>query len=33
MLAGEARDIASEKAGFLRSHPEAGASRAPRKHQ
>ena len=33
MLAGEARDIASDRAGFLGSHPEAGASRAPRKHQ
>ena len=33
MLAGEARDIASDRAGFLGSHPEAGATRAPRKHQ
>jgi len=33
MLAGEARDIASDRAGFLGSHPEAGSIRAPRKHQ
>jgi len=33
MLAGEARDIASDRAGFLGSHPEAGATRAPRKRQ
>jgi hypothetical protein len=26
MLAGEARDIASDRAGFLGSHPEAGAA-------
>ena len=30
---GEARDIASDRAGFLGSHPEAGATHAPRKHQ
>ncbi|MBN8291302.1 hypothetical protein JI664_04945 [Rhodobacter sp. NTK016B] len=29
----EARDIASDRAGFLLSQPEAGAPRAPRKHQ
>jgi hypothetical protein len=33
MLAGEARDIASDRAGFLGSHPEAGATRALRKPQ
>src|SRR5690606_26491102 len=33
MLAGEARDIASDRAGFLGSHPEAGATHASRKHQ
>ena len=30
---GAARDIASDRAGFLGSHPEAGPIRAPRKHQ
>jgi hypothetical protein len=33
MLVGEARDIASDRAGFLGSHPEAGAIHAPRKHE
>jgi len=33
MLAGEARDIASVRVGFLGSHPEAGRTRAPCKHQ
>lgn len=33
MLAGEARHIASDRAGFLGSHPEARATRALRKHQ
>ena len=33
MLAGEARDFASDRAGFLGSHPEAGVTRAPRNHQ
>jgi hypothetical protein len=32
MLAGEARDIASDRAGFLGSHPEASAARTSLKH-
>jgi hypothetical protein len=33
MLAGEARRIASDRAGFLGNHPEAGSMRIPRKPQ
>jgi len=33
VLAGEARNILSDRAGFSGSHPEAEATRAPRQHQ